>query len=269
MRYNLAAIVRRAKKTRRREITLRPIIAPSTLASDLYASCYAPVVKAWLEALPAIMVQYERSLAKITTDSPEQLGSTLAQTEGELSRIVLLVRLRLERWALKVEGWQRGKWRGAILSATGVDIGTMIGPGDMRTTLGTAIERNVAMVKSVSEQAQTRISQAVFEGLTKRLPARDVAKQVRAAVDMSRARSLRIASDQLTKISSELDRERRREAGIDTWEWVSSGKINYRPEHQARNGKRYSDDNPPPEMPGELIHCGCTSRAVLDLESEF
>jgi uncharacterized protein with gpF-like domain len=180
----------------------------------------------------------------------------------------------LERWALRVEAWQRGRWRGAVLSATSVDLDTMLGPADMRVPLGTAIERNVGLVGSVSEQARTRISQAVFDGLTKRLPAREVAASVREAVAMSRRRSLGIASDQLTKLSESLNEERRRDAGLDEWEWVHSGKAHPRAEHKARNGVRYSDDpakgRPAPEdRPGQLPFCGCTSRAVLDLTSEF
>ena len=170
---------------------------------------------------------------------------------------------------MRVEKWQRGKWRGAVLSATGVDIGTMIGAGDMRTTMAASIERNVSLVKSVSEQTRTRIGEAVFQGLTKRLPAREVAASIREATTMGRKRALRIASDQTVKIAAHLNSERRREAGIDTWAWVSSHKVNYRPEHLAREGKRYSDDEPPSDLPGELPYCGCTERAVLSLDGEF
>jgi SPP1 gp7 family putative phage head morphogenesis protein len=86
---------------------------------------------------------------------------------------------------------------------------------------------------------------------------------------MTRRRALNIASDQTVKLASALNEERRREVGIDTWEWMSSHKVHYRPEHLARDGKRYSDADPPPDMPGELINCGCTSRAVLSLDGPF
>jgi uncharacterized protein with gpF-like domain len=275
MRYDLAAMTKRAKPTRRRSITFRKIVPPATLASNLYAECYAPIIAAWQRALEPVLSAYERSLSELATDSPADIGNVLTGAESELNQVVVTIRLRLERWALKVEAWHRLKWRGAVLSATEVDVGTMLGAGDMRVSMQTAIETNVGLIRSVSEQARTRIGQAVFDGLKARSPARDVAKQVREAVAMSRRRSLNIASDQLTKLSSELDRERRREAGLDTWEWVHSGKLHPREDHRARNGKRYDDKakdgptKPPQDLPGQLPFCGCTSRAVLSLDSEF
>jgi SPP1 gp7 family putative phage head morphogenesis protein len=266
VRYNLASLTKRARTTRKREITLRGIKPPSTLASNLYASSYAPVIKAWEQAIPAIVAEYERGLAELTTDSAETIGSVIGGTGDELSRLVLSIRLRLSAWGLTVERWHRGKWRGAVLSATGVDIDTLVGAGDMRATIGTAIERNVDLVASVSAEAKRRISEAVFGGLSKRLPAREVAAQIREGVAMSRARALRIASNELVNISSELDRERAREAGLEAYAWVHSGKVHAREEHRARDGKRYRYGEPAGDEPGMAVNCGCTSRAVLSLD---
>ena len=264
----LAAMAARTKRTRKREITFRPITAPATLASDLYAEAYAPVVKAWSEAAERIVEQYGRTLA-MTTDSPAEVGAVLSATEDAVTRILLSIRLRLEAWALRTERWHRGKWSSTVKAATGVDIATMIGPKGAQTTVGAAIDRNVGLVRSVSEQTRTRIGEAVFRGLNKRAPAADVAKEIREATGMARRRALNVAADQTVKITAQLNQERRREAGIDTWEWVHSGKLHPREEHRARDGKRYSDDDAPEDTPGELPFCGCTERAVLSLDGEF
>lgn len=89
-----------------------------------------------------------------------------------------------------------------------------------------------------------------------------------------------MAADQNVKLSSALNEERRRQAGITSWSWVHSGKVHFREEHKARDGLLYSEDpgkvgdkyqgkrirKPPADKPGELPWCGCTSRAVLILE---
>lgn len=266
MRYKLASMV---KGKRRKSITFRPVNLPATMASDLFAAAYAPVIAAWTEAGGSIVAAYESALSELTTDSPEQVGTRLDGVEATIARIVLSLRLRLERWAVRVETVHRGKWRAAAMNATGVDIGTMIGPADMKIPVGAAIERNVSLVKSVSEQTRTRIAQAVFSGLQRRAQAREVAKEITEAVGMARRRSMNIAADQLVKINAQLNSERRREAGIDTWEWVSSHKVNYRPEHAARDGKRYADGDAPSDLPGELPYCGCTERAVLSLDDPY
>lgn len=83
---------------------------------------------------------------------------------------------------------------------------------------------------------------------------------------MGRARSVRIASDQLSKITSSLAEERRREAGIDTWRWRHSGKRHPRADHVARNGKEYTDETAPKDRPGQLPYCGCRGQAVITLD---
>ncbi len=275
MRYNLAQMWRRQSNPRRREVTLRKIVVPSTFASDLYADCYKPVIEAWTAAVDPITQAYEQALSELTQDSPEQVGASLSAVEASVAGLVTTLRLRLEAWAARVERFQRGKWRSAVLSATNVDIGTLIGPADVRTTLGAAIEANVGLVKSVSDEARQRISNEVFEGLRARKPAREVAAGIREKVAMSRRRALNIASDQNTKLGEALNEERRREAGMSTWTWVSSHALHYRIVHHERDGKRYDDNategkhKPPSDRPGQLIHCKCTSRAVLTLTGEF
>ena len=155
-----------------------------------------------------------------------------------------------------------------LLAATEVDIETMVGPADVRTTLAAAIEANVGLIASVSSQTREKISTEVFQGLRERKSARDVAKGIREKVDMGRRRALNIASDQLVKIGAELNDEHRREAGIDTWEWLSSHKQHFRPEHAARDHNRYTDGDAPTDLPGRLPFCGCTSRAVLSLDTD-
>lgn len=265
MKFDLAQMVRRKSNPRRSSIPLREIVPPATLGGDLYRAAYKPVVDLWSAAEPRLIAEYERTLAAMTMDSPADIQREIDAVAGEVQRLLLILTPRLRDWAVRVEGWHRRKWRSAVLSATGVDLDTLIGPADVAETIETVIQRNVALIKDVSAQAQGRISDAVFRGLTERKPAREVAKEVREAVDMGRRRSINIASDQLTKLSSSLDGERMRQAGIDSWKWRHSGKAHPRTEHQAREGKVYTFTKPPAEMPGQLPFCGCRKQAVIDL----
>lgn len=264
MRYDLRAMARRAKPgLRRKRIVLRDIVPPATLATDLYLSSFRPIVALWSARIPAIMAAYEQTLSTMTTDSPADVQREIEAGEGAFSRIFLELTAGLRRWAMRTEAWQRGKWRGAALSATGVEVGTLIGPEDVRDTIENVIARNVGLIKDVSQQAQSRITGAVFRGLNQRLPARDVAAEIRGAVAMSQRRAIGIASHQLSDISNRLADERRREAGLDTWMWIHSAKRFPREVHLARNGKEYTDETAPADRPGSLPYCGCRSRAVL------
>jgi hypothetical protein len=277
LKFDLAAMWKRAVRPRRTSVLIRPISAPATLASDLYAAAYKPVIALWTEALPPILAEYERTLAAMQTDSPASVSAVIGRVENDHPGVFVTIRAKLEAWARRIEAWQRKKWIANVLSATDVDLTTMLGPADVRETLEASIERNVALVSSVSDVTRQRISEAVFRGLTERKPAAGVGKEIREAVDMSRRRALNIAADQLVKLSSALNEERRRQAGITAWAWVSSHKVHYRPAHLARDGKLYTDDSEqvgdeadghtiaaaPVDRPGMLPFCGCTSRAVV------
>lgn len=279
MRFSLSEMTKRAKNPRRTVIPIRPITPPATQATNLYQAAFRPILATWEAALPDIMAEYERSLAQMTTDSPADVQARIGQAEAEAASVFVRVSIALERWARLFELWHRRRWVANVLSATNVNLSTMIGAPDMRMTLEAAIARNTGLIRSVSDETRRRVGDAVFRGLQNRTPSRDVARELREAVGIERRRALRIAADQNVKLASALNEERRREAGIMAWSWVHSDKRNPRPEHEARDGKLYSDQpsdagreyqgrtvrKAPEDKPGELPYCGCTSRAVLIL----
>ncbi len=273
-RFDLATLARRQRNIRRSRIVLRDILPPSTLATDLYRSTYARVIEAWYAGLPRIIAAYERSYSELTTDSPADVQGEINSVADAINRLLLLLTPEIRDWAFSVERWYRGKWRGAVLSATGVDLQTMLGPEDVRASLETTIEWNTSLIRDVPDQVRQRIVNAVFDGLRNRTPPREVAKTISDAVGMGRDRSRRIAADQLNKLTSSLADERRREAGITSWKWRWSHKVHGRKEHIARDGKEYADTEagadpendilpPPPDRPGQLPYCGCRAQSVV------
>ena len=173
MRYDLSAIARRVRHPRRRSVTLRDIPPPATLATDLYRSAYSPMVDLWTRTGDSIAAEYVRTLAALTTDSPADLQTQLDAADGAFDRLFILLRAGLEGWAIQTERWQRGKWRGAVLSATGVDVDTLIGPADTRQTVNAAIEWNVSLIKDVHAQTRKKVADTVFAGVNQRRPAAD------------------------------------------------------------------------------------------------
>lgn len=278
--YDLAAMARRANPgSRKRSIVLRDIVPPGTLATNLYRATYARVVQAWSDATGRINDAYARSLSELTTDAPADVRAEIEGAAEQINRLILLLTPQIREWALRVESWERKQFVGAVLSATSVDLSTILGPEDVRQSLEASIEWNVSLVRDVSDQARQRISSAVFDGLRNRKPARDVAKSIREATGMARRRSVNIASDQMQKLTSALADERRRAAGITAWEWVHSRKAHPRAQHVERNENYYSDAagdvgkvlngktllSPPDDRPGQLPYCGCRARSVIDL----
>lgn len=277
MRFNLAAMIRRASNPRRSQIILRPIIPTSAQAASLYAAAYRPVIAAWQGAVERIAATYERSIPvrDAIHDSIFDLDAIFAALEGELSRIVLSITPVLKEWAVAAEKVHRGKWRGAVLTASGIDLDTILLASGEPQTVAETIAWNVALVKDVSAQAQARMSSAVFAAYRARVPARELAKELQGIVGMSRRRALGIAADQSSKISGSLDKERMAQAGIDKFKYRSSHKLHARPWHAKRDQHIYelvsgkevdgSDVIEPGDGPSEPPWCGCRRQAVITI----
>lgn len=263
MRIDLVTLAKRAGYRRKRTV-LRTIRPPSTLSSELARILSDAGPRIWEAALPAINAAYAQALTELQTDAARDVRFEIDATGVRAANIFTEITTRIVRWVSRVEQWHRDKWT-ALISPTGVDLSTMIHSGDVSETLETVVARNVALIKDVSAQAQARISDAVFRGLQKRSPARDVARELREAVDMSRARSIRIASDQLQKLTSTLDRERMEQVGIEKYQWQHGGALNPREEHLDRDGNVY-DLGEPEDEPGELINCSCKRAPILSID---
>ena len=275
MKIPLAHIA--SEKTKRKRIVFGATPDPRKMDEVRLYRIYMRVVNMWRDAAkPRIMAEYQRTIdMRALFDSAESVDDAIAQEANLVSRLFITLELAIRDWAVEIEQWQRGKWRGATLSATGVDIGVMLQAQDVQQTLESVIRTNVALIKDVSAQQQREFVRIIHNGLSQRLPARDVAKQLQGVYAIGRKRAILIASDQLQKAATALDRERQFQAGGGReFVWQHSGKTHFRPWHKARNGLTFKYAGkpgeegyvPPDDLPGIPIRCGCKARFVLDLE---
>jgi SPP1 gp7 family putative phage head morphogenesis protein len=263
---NLAARITRRSKP----IALANIAPTQAQASDLYA-LYAKVLTAWAEGLPGVVAEYERTIAGMTTDSPETTAGAIDQIAAEIQRLVILLTPDLRHWALQVERVHRGKWVRSVLSATDIDLNTILTAGDVEDTVAASVNWNVALVRDVSDELRRRIANSVFAGFQRRAPATEIAKEIREATGMARARAVRIAGDQSVKLGARLNQARQEQAGITSFKWRHSAKRHPRSWHLQRDGKVYpwrGSGIPADDMPGVPPFCGCTAQGVVTFEDE-
>lgn len=273
MNFDLEAMAAKKRKSRR-PITLSPIITTKAQADDL-AAIYRRALSPWEDAAKILSGLYGRELAqlsdagvKLITDSPADLSSTTDAVAAAINRLVLELTPSLRRWALRTEEWHRGKWVRAVLAGVEVDLELIIGPNDVREPIEAWLVRNTSLIRDINEQARGRIADAVLRGYQQRSPVSEVAKEIREAAGMARKRARRVAADQTVKLASALDRERQRQAGLDTWKWRHSGKLHPRLAHVERDGKLYTDKTAPEDEPGDLPFCGCVRQGVLIFNGE-
>lgn len=264
MRLDLAKMAK-ANGYKRKKTVFKAILPPQAMGQELARILISAGPEVWAAALPAINRAYEQALSQLQRDSANDVKFEIDSAAATAGGVFVEITTRVISWVRRVEAWHRGKFV-SLINAANVDLSTVLFSGDVAETMSAIVERNVSLIKDVSAQAQGKISDIVFRGLQKRTPARDVAKELRNAVGFARDRSIRIASDQLQKLTSTLDRERMAQVGLDEYEWQHSGKLHYRPEHRARNGKDFNLGEPKGDEPGDKIFCGCKRKPILSLE---
>ncbi len=286
MAYYTIARLAKAQGVKLKPKVLPPIFIPPDYEKRLYrlykrvpdlwwAEAKAHILPAYADVV-ALAREVDKRRAAIQKDAAQifladdlKEGKDAVNVAAQMAeRVVVALQADLVSWATGVEKYQRGRFVGAVLSATRVDLSTILHPNDVRTTLEAVLDRNMSLIRNVSDETRQRIADIFFRNYQQRTPLRQVAKEISEAVGMSRARSLRIASDQTTKLAAALDEERMKEAGITKFQWVHSGKVHFRPEHKARDGKVYNWATARSvlkgDLPGVAINCGCKAKAVID-----
>lgn len=243
---------------------MRPVYTTRAQEREL-ARLYLAVIEVWTESVSTrILPAYSRTLSGMVTDSVFDVEQAVQAADDGSVRSIFDFKWLFDNWFVRLFNWHTAKIIDNLKYATNTDLTSVIGPLPVDTAQA-VIARNVALVKSVSTQTRDKIAEIVFRGLQNRTSPRDVAKEIARATGLARQRSLRIASDQLNKISSALDRQRMQSLGIDEFIWVHSGKVHFRPWHKARDGKKFRFDDPAlaGDLPGDAVACGCKSRGVL------
>lgn len=254
----------------RRPAVLRPILTTQEQARRLYR-VYKPLVDLWAgRGRERIMDEYTRTLASFTGDSPADIAAAIEEVEDGALDLLLFMREDYQQWAQTMEAWHVRQLAQRLTYATNVTLGTQM-LGGAGGTVEDYLERNMALIRDVSDQTRGRISDIVFRGVQQRTPARDIAREIANATGMARARALRIASDQTVKFSSALDELRGQQLGFPGYEWQHSHKLRFRPEHLARDGDfiRFGSEIDKTDPPGFAPFCGCKRRLSTGPAAEY
>lgn len=246
-----------------RRVVIAPIFMTEALRKGLQ-TIHRRLMQPWTRSGSEISALYEQELQRrLVQDNIDDLSVLFGRLDDEVGRLILDLEPAMRQWAINVETWHRTKWASNVLAGTEIDISQVIGPAGGQESIETFMARNTALIRKVSSETRGTISDLVYRGFQNRTGSRAVAKEITRQLGISRRRALRIASDQANKLSAALDRQRSREAGFEFWKWRHSGKLHFRPDHRARNGIIYTDENAPSDLPGQLPFCGCVRQATI------
>lgn len=157
----------------------------------------------------------------------------------------------------------------AARAALGVDIRALVRNEDLDDYLRTQAARNAALIRSLSEDAVSRVEQLTYAAVTNGTSQKEVRRQMARLFRVTKSRADLIASDQVAKLNSDLSEIRQTQAGVAKYVWRTSQDERVRPRHRRLDGKEYRwgerTDAEEGLSPGKPIRCRCVAIPVVEI----
>jgi uncharacterized protein with gpF-like domain len=139
--------------------------------------------------------------------------------------------------------------------------------------LAATVQENVALIRSISSEFHTQVEGMVMRSVTAGRDLSELTRELQHRFGVTRRRAELISRDQNQKATASLRRVRETSLGITEAIWLhSAGGKTQRRTHVKNSGKKFDLNlgwfDPDPKvrkyiLPGELINCRCTWKAVV------
>jgi SPP1 gp7 family putative phage head morphogenesis protein len=120
------------------------------------------------------------------------------------------------------------------------------------------------LVKTVAGRYWDRLARDVEQAFTGGMRAETLAERFEERDGMLARDALRLARDQVAKLTADFNQERQEALGVTGYVWRTMNDNRVRPEHVPREGQHFDWDAPPEDgHPGQPIQCRCYSEPNL------
>ena len=263
--FDIKAMVERKPGT----VARLPLIEPSP---GLERSVLAQIRKIEHEMARAvrelIVPAYERQLAAskdLLRDADEEtFGRVRFLIQAMVRAVTGQVKLLLE-----LEGQRHTKsWMASARKTFGVNLASVVKVEDLEAYLAAAALRNAGLIQGLSDDLIKRVQQETTTALIAGESASKLKQRIKKQLGISDSRARLIARDQTSKLTSDLNRIRHEQAGIEEYIWRTSQDERVRQRHKGLEGKRYrygqrtgAEEGLPP---GQPIQCRCVAQAIVE-----
>ena len=260
MKYSLASMV---KNRRPGTKALLPQIVES---EGLRRSYLAQLRRIEQECARGIRDLILRSYAQvITTDADAASVDALRLLVGAMVRSASEQVAQL--MALEASNHTK-RWMAAARRTFGVDLSSVIADEDLTGFLEAVSLRNASLIRGFGEDLLKRVATQTTSSLLAGESAKTLQAKLKRELEVSDSRARLIARDQSTKLTSDLNRRRQEDAGVDSYIWRTSHDERVRPRHAALEGKQYKYGEPTGAEeglpPGQPIQCRCVAQGVVE-----
>lgn len=159
------------------------------------------------------------------------------------------------------------KFVSGVKSQAKTDISAFVRPDDNSVLLRKIVERNTALINSLSDETVEKVTQAVIDAQIKGLSKAQLKDELSKILGKQAKRADLIASDQLEKLAADIIADRAKQAGLNIYIWLSLMDGRERALHNYLHNKRQDDRNPNHGdnglYPRQPIRCRCRARWIV------
>lgn len=160
------------------------------------------------------------------------------------------------KYGARATDFQKQQFDRQVVAAISIPLSTFERP--VLDKLGAFAEENVSLITSVHERYFERIKDRVLAAFESGTRVEDLAREIMDVDDISERDALRIANDQIGKLTAQVNQERQEQIGISGYIWRTMNDGRVRDEHDEREGEFFEWDAPPEDgHPGEAVNCRC------------
>jgi len=233
---------------------------------NLFGEFFLPQLARILQDVESQRPSLDRMDSEISDRLAELFKKTRAfinerVSDNEISNIV-------QDNAVKINSFSRNQIISLYKQAFGVDI--FISEPWIATEMANFTMANVSLIKNVNESFLKSTENTVYEGMRRGLRHEEISKQIlsegmgdknfvsKSPFKTAETRANLIGRDQTNKFNGQLNELRQTSLGVKKYIWRTVMRENVRPEHEEREGKTFSWDNPPFDgHPGEPMSLLC------------
>lgn len=154
-----------------------------------------------------------------------------------------------------------------VKSNANTDISALVRPEDNSLLIRKIVERNTALINSLSDETAEKVLQAVVNAQIKGLSKTQLKDTLSKILGKQAKRADLIASDQLEKLAADIIADRAKQAGLNIYIWLSLMDGRERALHNYLHNKRQDDRNPNHGdnglYPRQPIRCRCRARWII------
>ena len=133
------------------------------------------------------------------------------------------------------------------------------------------VNQNIELIHSIKRRTRESIryvlSANIIRAVDKEILVKELSESITQMAKINEKRAVLIATDQVGKLNSQLAQLEQMQNGVKSYIWRTMRDDRVRPEHRAREGKKFDWDKPPADgHPGWAIRCRCIAVPVYDTD---